>query len=225
MGAVFFFDYFESVTILLEEPVDLGATLTGLLVIPSGPRSVRLPLELHRDGFLQFCRQYPKLRAELDADGTVEVTAPLSLACAGYKGVAFLELGLWWHQHRIGNVFTGNVGFALPDGSVRAPDAAWVSPERLSALDPKEFDHFARVVPDFIIEVRSKSDRLGKLQEKMREVWLPAGVLLAWLIDPKQRKAYIYRPGEEVVVVDDFSQHLVAGELVPDFELNLAEFQ
>ena len=98
-----------------------------------------------------------------------------------------------------GKSFGSNAGFTLPDGSMRSPDAAWLSLERWNALARKEQTRFGHVSPEFVIELRSESDGLAELQDKMR-MWIANGVELAWLIDPKRKVVEIYRPGESAEV-------------------------
>jgi len=117
-------------------------------------------------------------------------------------------------------------GFDLPDGSFRQPDAAWISTERLAAGKSADGEASLSVAPDFVAEIRSDSDRLKKLQTKMTEGWIANGVRLAWLIDPFEEKAYIYRPGRDVEIVEGFSGKTLSGEAVlPGFELPLDEMR
>lgn len=209
---------------MIDDPTDFDVAVDRLLGTPDGPSVVRLPLGVDRDEFLAFCERHPNLRAELAPDGTIEVMSPLVLRSSEHEGVAYGELREWWKRDRVGKVYNSSAGFTLPSGEVRAPDASWVSPERLARLAPEEFDRFARLVPDFVIEVRSKSDKLPRLRRKMTTTWLAAGVLVAWLIDPRKRRAYIYRTGRKVEVVTDFSSCLAGEGGVSGFSLDLREF-
>ena len=108
-----------------------------------------------------------------------------------------------------GGITDSNGGYRLADGSVRAPNAGWITPQRLQRVTREQRDTFQPGAPDFAVELRSPSDPLRELQEKM-QVWIRNGVQLAWLIDPEQRAATIYRPGREPERLDTISQ--VAGE-------------
>ena len=87
-------------------------------------------------------------------------------------------------------------GYTLPDGSVRSPDAAWVSLTKVKSLSEEEKSRFPRLCPDFVIELRSPSDKLAHLQTKMTQ-WIANGVEVGWLIDPKEKAVTIYRPGDQ----------------------------
>ena len=118
-----------------------------------------------------------------------------------------------------------NAGFTLPDGSIRSPDAAWVSPERLAEVPDEEFDTMARLVPDFVIEVTSKTDSVKRAREKMEGVWMANGVRLAWLLDTREQRVFIYREGlDEVERVGGFDREIAAAVPV-GFVLNLRELR
>ena len=111
--------------------------------------------------------------------------------------------------------------FALPNGARRSPDASWVKSEKWDNLSETQQDSFAPICPDFVVELRSKSDRLQFLRNKMTE-YIANGASLGWLIDPFNRQVYVYRPNEEVVTLNN--PESVSGDpLLPGFELNLAK--
>lgn len=126
----------------------------------------------------------------------------------------------WSRQDGRGKSFGSNGGFTLPDGSMRSPDGAWMSRERWDALAPKERKRFGHVTPEFVIELRSESDALADLQEKMT-TWIANGVELAWLIDPKRRVLEIYSSGEQPEVHDNPTSVQGSGP-VRGFELVMA---
>lgn len=105
----------------------------------------------------------------------------------------------------------------MPDGSMRAPDAAWISHERLAQVPPEDLKKFAHVCPDFVIELASESDRVRELQQKV-EKWLANGVRLGWLLDPDSRRAYVYRP-DGAVRSQPFSEPLSGEDVLPGFTL------
>jgi Uma2 family endonuclease len=109
----------------------------------------------------------------------------------------------------------------LPDGSVRSSDGAWANSDKVNALSPEERKKFASLVPDFVIEIRSSSDRLSKLKSKMKDTWIKNGVRLAWLIDPIARKAYIYRADGSEEVIPNFNHVLSGEDVCPGFQLDL----
>ncbi len=93
------------------------------------------------------------------------------------------QLRNWWITHRRGRVGDSSAGFYLPDGSLLSPDAAYLLPETLAKTAKAELRGFPHICPDFVIELRSPSDRLATGMEKM-ERWIENGVKLGWLIDP-----------------------------------------
>jgi len=90
----------------------------------------------------------------------------------------------------------------------------------LPDLPESERSKFAAIVPDFVVEVRSKSDRINVLKDKMLE-WIENGVRLAWLIDPKTETAYIYRKNGDIETFEDFSQILNGEDVIKGFEFDL----
>ncbi len=111
------------------------------------------------------------------------------------------QLWLWNRQTKLGKAFNSSTGFHLANGADRSPDASWIKLERWEALTPEEKEGFAPICPDFVIELRSPSDSLEKLREKMRE-YMENKARLGWLIDRKNRKVEIYRQGRDVEILD-----------------------
>jgi Uma2 family endonuclease len=108
-----------------------------------------------------------------------------------------------------------------PDGAIRSPDASWVKQEKWEALTKDQREEFAPLCPDFVIELRSRTDLLSDLQEKLQE-YIDNGARLGWLIDPLDKQVYVYRPDQPVEVWDDPIS--VSGDLVlPGFELQVRE--
>jgi Uma2 family endonuclease len=190
------------------------------LALHYGPVELQRPLS--KEEFTALAERYPDLGMEREANGTVTVMSPVK------KGSGSREFKLnglfyvWFAQTNLGEFFSPSTGFDLPSGSTKSPDVAWISPERLAANPGREED-FVKIVPDFVAEVRSGTDRLKKLQTKMTDTWMANGVRLAWLIDPYEEKAYIYRAGEEKPeTVEGFSGKKLSGEdVLPGFELPL----
>ena len=155
-------------------------------------------IELTREQFFQFCQINRDLRIERTAEGDLEIMSP----SGGETGARNLELariiGNWARKEGNGITFDSSTGFELPDGSVRSPDIAWIQRSRLAILTAEQKKQFLPLCPDFVIELRSLSDSLSKLQEKM-EAYLESGLRLGWLIDPASRTVWVYRPETEVV--------------------------
>jgi len=163
---------------------------------------VELPIRIQRespmddDEFMSFCAANEPLRFERDANGEIIVMSPTGTDGSEVEGDVYLELGIWARADGRGRAYPASAGFKLPDTSVRAPDAAWMSYSRRNSLTPAQRKGYGRICPEFVIEVRSETDRLPPLQEKMG-IWLENGAELAWLIDPEERAVTIYRPGQE----------------------------
>ena len=151
--------------------------------------------------FVEFCSQNDELRIERTADGALEIMPPTFMDTGNRNFEAVVQLGIWARQDGRGVGFDSSAGFTLPNGAIRSPDASWVLRSRLDALTEEERKGFGRICPDFVIEIRSASDRLSTLQAKMRE-YIDNGARLGWLIDPIERRAYVYRPGAAVEVLD-----------------------
>ena len=130
--------------------------------------------------------------------------------------------GQWaLRNENLGYGFDSSTGFRLPNGAMRSPDSAWIKKERWEQLSPEEQKKFAPLTPDFIIEVRSESDSLKELQNKMQE-WTHNGCRLAWLLDPIEQKAYVYTPQGLVKTIESFEENLSGGDVLPGFALDLS---
>ncbi len=144
---------------------------------------------------------------------------PPGIESAGRNADITTDLNLWNRKMKLGKVFDSSGIYTLPSGAKRGPDAAWMEKSRWEALDPADRKKFAHICPDFVVELRSETDRLPALQEKMRE-YLANGARLGWLIDPQNRCVEVYRPGQEVQVLDNPSS--VSGDPeLPGFVLDL----
>ena len=123
------------------------------------------------------------------------------------------QLANWAQQDGTGIAFDSSVGYILPNGAMRSPDASWVCKDRWDALRADEREKFLPLCPDFVVELRSPSDRLASLQRRLREL-IRNGAQLGWLIDPRRRSVHVYRPGQAVRTL------LAPGEITADPPLN-----
>jgi Uma2 family endonuclease len=174
---------------------------------------------LTHEAFYALCQANPDIQFERTAKGELIIVSPVG-GISG-KGEADLIGALWlWNQQTgLGVVFSSSTIFTLPNGADRSPDAAWVSSDRWEALTPQEQEKFPPLCPNFVIELRSPSDRLKSIQEKMQE-YRDNGAQLGWLIDPQNQKVEIYRQGQSVEVLD--SPTSLSGEnVLPGFVLDL----
>jgi len=168
------------------------------------PIRLRFERPMTDEELMRFCAANDLLRVERDANGEIIVMSPTGMEGGGVEGDVFGELRNWALQDNRGKAYGPNTGFTLPDSSVRAADAAWVSWPVINRLTEEQRKGFAPVCPEFVIEVRSASDRLPELQEKM-QMWIANGVELAWLIDPSRKTVEIYRTGKQPEIQEGHS--------------------
>lgn len=175
------------------------------------------------DEFFDFASQMNENRIERDKHGNIFIVPPLATETGGMELDAAFYVKLWANKNG-GEAFSSSTGFTLPNGAVRSPDVFWISPDRYNALSRGELKRYARVCPEFVMEIRSESDRLKTLKEKMTE-YMENGALLGYLIDPVEQKVYVYHVNKEVEVITDFSGHLSGYDVMPGFELPLSIFK
>ena len=158
------------------------------------------PEGLFTDEDLQaFCAANDELRVERTFTGELRVMSPAGSGTAAKNSEINFQLMSWSRTMGRGIVFDSSAGFVLSDGSMLSPDAAWMSDEKWNALSAEEQARFAPACPEFVIELRSPSDRLTDLKQKM-EQWIANGAGLAWLVDPIEAAVWIYRPNEATEV-------------------------
>jgi Uma2 family endonuclease len=184
--------------------------MTTLLRIDSQtlPRILALDPPISDEEFETLCRESDNVRLERTKEGTVRMNPPTGGWTGSGNHEINRQLGNWWVEHGDGRVFDSSTGFRLADGSTLSPDASYLSGERLRSLPPGGLRGFPRVCPDFVIELRSESDALEDLHQKMAD-WVANGAQLAWLIDPEARRVFAHRPGRTVEVITD---DVVSGE-------------
>ncbi len=196
---------------------------TLLIQTQSIPLTVNLPAikSMSVEQFYEFCLANRDLRIERTASGEVVIMPPAFSDTGNRNGKIFQQLANWADQNGTGETFDSSAGFILPNGATRSPDASWMKLERWNALTEEQKASFAPICPDFVIELRSYSDTLSGLQDKMQE-YIDNGASLGWLIDRKNRKVYIYRPNQEPEVLDN--PETVSGDPEqPRFVLRMAK--
>lgn len=176
-------------------------------------------LEMTEEQFLHLCSDNGDLRLELTAKKELIMMPPAGGTTSWRNGNLNADLVIWARRDGTGIAFDATAGFTLPNGAVRSPDASWILLSRWEALSSMQQDRFAPIAPDFVIELRSPSDALTDLQEKMTE-YLENGVRLGFLLDPRQRRVHVYRPGEPVEVLEDPAT-VSGGPVLPGFVLDL----
>lgn len=130
------------------------------------------------------------------------------------------DLNLWRCENNTGKVGDSSTGDKLPNGATRSLYASFVSNERLSSLTPEQIKKFPPVSPEFAAEIRSPSDSLPRLKEKMQE-YIENDVLLAWLFDMQNECVYIYRADGSIEVKKEFEGLLSGEDVLPGFEFDL----
>ncbi len=177
--------------------------------------------EMSDEEFFDFCQKHNDLRIERESNGEILIMSP-TFSETGRKNFNLIaEFAIWAKQDGTGIGFDSSTGFTLPNGAVRSPDLSWIKLERWNEISENERKKFAHICPDFVVELRSESDSLLTLQDKMKE-YIENGASLGWLIDSKERKVYVYRPDEEVEILENPKE--VSGEsILKGFTLNLKE--
>lgn len=201
------------------------ATVQPVTTLPfasGAPVQVRLPnkgVVYSPEAFWDLCQLNPDLNFERNADGSVTVMTPSTSGGGRKSSQVHGQLFIWAMNNGEGESFDSSTGFTLPNGAVRSPDASWVHSETWNALSEAEQDAFSNLAPDFVVEVRSKSDKLPTLRKKMRE-YIDQGVRLGWLIDPLAKTAEVYRPGKPPQRVEN-AKTLRGDPELPGFVLDL----
>ncbi|MDQ3607061.1 MAG: Uma2 family endonuclease [Gemmatimonadota bacterium] len=175
------------------------------------------------EALYQLCVANRELRIERSRDGELIIRSPAGGESSRRNSLIVLALGMWNEAAGTGVVFDSSGGFLLPNGAMRAPDAAWVASERWERLSDEERRKFPPLCPDFVVELMSDTDRLPPLREKLQE-WIENGCRLAWLIAPALDRAYIYRPGAGPREVP-FTESLTGDDVLPGFTLPLEKLR
>ena len=171
------------------------------------------------DEFFDLCQANPTLQMERTAAGEVIVMSPAGSKTSARNAGITGQLWQWNEDTELGITFDSSGCFHLPNGADRSPDAAWILAERWNALTPRQQQKFAPICPDFVVELRSSSDSMADLRNKLQE-FIDNGARLGWLIDPETHTVEIYEPGEEVEIL--YNPDRVAGDpVLPGFLLNM----
>ncbi len=185
------------------------------------------PLVLHwppsmrvvNDHFFEFCQANKELRIERTAQGDCEIMAPTGGETGWLNAALTAQLYNWAEREGSGVVFDSSSGFVLPNGAIRSPDVSWVKRTRLAVLTSEQKQRFLPLCPDFVIELRSPSDNLKALQDKMQE-YIENGARLGWLIDTEARQVLDFQPQQKVISLE-MPEVLSANEVLMGFKLYL----
>jgi Uma2 family endonuclease len=185
----------------------------------SYPLRVRTRVPLSDDALYRLCLANPDLRIERTAEGELIVMPPTGAKTSNRNSILTTALGVWTEKDGTGLSFDSNAGFLLPNGAERSPDASWVLNSRWDALTPEQQERFAPLCPDFVVELKSPSDKVVDLHAKMRE-YAENGARLGWLIDPESRRVWIYQSTREAACLEGPSS--VSGDpVLPGFVLDV----
>ena len=205
--------------------LDGGSQSMTIAILPTADGRLELNLrpwpDLSEDEFFRLCAANRVLRMERLATGEIVIMPPAGGASSNRNVRIASDLEVWTEQDGTGICFDSSAGFRLPDGAVFAPDAAWVAGERLAGYTDEQFEGFLPLCPDFVVEIRSRTDRRVQLMAKMDQ-YIANGARLGFLIDPYERSVDVYRPGP-----GHSPEHLVAPDRIagdpelPGFVLEL----
>ncbi len=178
---------------------------------------------LSDEQFYQLCQINEYYKFEQTAKDELIILPPSNLITGNREAELNGNLMIWNRQSKLGKVFSSSTVFTLPNGGKRSPDVAWIANERWDSLTIQEKEIFAKICPDFVIELRSRTDSLSQLQEKMQE-YLNSGLRLGWLIDPQNQQVEIYRQNQSVEIVS-LPTSLSGENVLPGFILELPVFK
>jgi Uma2 family endonuclease len=191
--------------VIETQPLLLDVSNTTLTVTP--------------EQFDTLCIDNPNLRLELTPDFKLIVMAPAGGESGKKNSKLNLRIGIWNEQTELGEVFDSSTGydFTAFEGGKPSPDVSWIEKSRLEGVN---IVGFIPVVPDFIIELRSATDSLQPLQDKMSE-YQRLGVRLGLLVDPQNKQVEIYRPGQEPEMLAAPTE-IDCGDVMPGFVLSMS---
>ena len=176
-------------------------------------------LKVVNEQFFDFCQANKELRIERSAEGACEIMTPTGWETGRLNLIVAAQLYYWAEQEGSGIASDSSTGFILPNGAVRSPDASWVRKSRIVHLTAEQKQKFLPLCPDFVIELRSPSDSIIDLQNKMQE-YIVNGASLGWLIDPEAKRVYVFQPGKPVFNLNN-PEFISANDVLPRFKLEL----
>ncbi len=180
--------------------------------------------KMNDDEFFAFCAQNRDLNIERTAEKEIVIMSPSGYRTSALNSELNYLVKAWNKKNKLGVVSDSNGGFYLPNGAMRTPDVAWIPYEKFSQFSKHEQSKFLYYCPDFVIELKSPSDRISQLKAKMEE-WIQNGCRLGWLIDPEAEKAYVYTPNQPAKEITGFENILDGQEVLPGFQLRLSEIK
>ena len=190
----------------------------------SSPLILHFPssMQMTDEEFFEFCQENRDLRIERNQFGEISIMSPAGSETGNRNFNLAGQLYVWSEKDNTGICFDSSAGFTLSTGAKRSPDASWIKLSRWNKLTPKQQEKFAPICPDFVIELRSASDNLQPLKDKMQEYMQEPGIQLGLLIDRKNRRVYIYRPGQIEECLEN-PDTVNCDPVLPGFVLNMGK--
>jgi Uma2 family endonuclease len=176
-------------------------------------------INLTDDQLFELCQLNRDWRIEYTAQGELIVMPPTGGETSNRNAELTYQVQAWTRRDQAGVAFDSSGGFKLPNGATRSPDAAWVRRSRLAGLTREQKQKFLPLCPDFVIELRSPTDNLQAVLDKMQE-YLDNGAQLGWLLDPLTRRVHVYLPQRSPEILEAPST-VSADPLLPGFVLDL----
>lgn len=185
------------------------------------PPTLELKIDLTDEQFFQLCQNNRDLRFERPASGELLVMSPTGGETGNRNFEIVVQLGIWNKQNNLGKGFDSSTGFTLSNGADRSPDASWVKRDRWEALTQQQRRRFLPLCPDFVVELCSPTDSLNQTQAKMQE-YIDNGARLGWLIDAEARRVEIYRPNQDIEILEN-PVTLSGEDVLPGFVLSIQQ--
>jgi Uma2 family endonuclease len=187
------------------------------------PFVLRMPKGVHLTGeqFYDLCQANRDLHLECDSSGNIIVMSPTGGRTGSRNAALTAQLWTWARTDGSGVAFDSDTGFSLPNGSTRSPDAAWILRSRVKEIPEERREKFLPLCPDFVVELRSPSDRISDLKAKMEE-YMETGAQLGWLLEPESRRAYVFRPRQPTELLENPGT-LSGDPVLPGFILDLRD--
>jgi Uma2 family endonuclease len=177
-------------------------------------------IKLTDEQYYTLCVANPDLKLERNTKGELLIVSPTGGESGNRNIEISYQVQAWSRQNQeLGLAFDSSTEFRLPTGAFYSPDTSWVQRDKWEALTPEQKRKFPPLAPDFVIELRSESDSLRELRQKMQD-YMDAGVRLGWLIDPKNQQVEIYRSQQPIETLDN-PEFLSGEDILPGFVFNV----
>ena len=172
--------------------------------------------------FIEFCEVNDDYEMEINEAGELVILPMVGLRGNRQETELNAEMTIFRRAH--GGVNASQTSrFRLATGAIRGPDAAWISQERYDTATEQERETVFPGAPDFVVEIRSRTDNIAPLQRKMR-LWMDGGARLGWLIDPTNRRVYVYRAGRPEPELLEDPETLDGEDVLPGFAFSVRQY-